>query len=111
MTLMPCAAAGDSIAGAISADVETAAAARAVKTVCFSMTCLLYARVGPMLVCKELRWRCRFRALWIEEFAPLPRPDLAMLSGRAAARPPRRRWWRCRSGPAHAVARRAATPG
>src|SRR5436190_9045768 len=42
--LMPCAAAGVSIDGAISADVETAAAARAVKRVRFSMTCLLVGR-------------------------------------------------------------------
>ena len=40
-TLKVWAAAGVSIAGAISADVETATAARAVKSVRFIMTCLL----------------------------------------------------------------------
>src|SRR5258708_1613590 len=83
MTLMPCAAAGDSIAGAISADVETAAAARAVNTVCFNMTCLLVGTAAP-----KDRFRtgdygsgpvhvpCRKRV-----FGPLPRPDFATIHG------------------------------
>ena len=41
----------DSLAGRTSADVETAAAARAVKRGCFIMTCLLSARALVARVC------------------------------------------------------------
>src|SRR5437868_3095326 len=83
MVTLICAAAGDSIAGAISADVETAAAARAVKTVCFNMTCLLVGNAAPKDRFRTKNYGlgpvhvpCRKRV-----FGPPPRPDFATIYG------------------------------
>src|SRR5436190_18901457 len=85
--LMPCAAAGVSIDGAISADVETAAAARAVKRVRFSMTCLLVGRglwMATSVPTITLRPACTCPAQ--KGYLGRPTATLSPRSQRAAAR-------------------------